>query len=393
LRLPLNHIPLARIVRAVETVRLRLEWLSQRMIPPHFALLHEFSGARTAQAVCAAAELGIADVLVNGARTVEQIARLVHAHPDAIDRSMRLLSSRGIFKRTKDGYALTPMAEALRTDSPISMRAMARLTGSKEHWEHWGHFVEVVRTGEPFVPKLRGMSFFDYIGTKPELAAVFNDAMTSVSNLAIQPTMLAYDFSRFETVADIGGGHGSFLAAILKQAPKARGLLFDLPDVVASAEPMLRAAGVLSRCEIRGGSFFDGVPKGFDAYVMKTVVHDWPHAEALRILRSVRAAIPPHGTLLLVEMVLPDDDSQHPGKLLDLDMMLTNGGRERTAAEYRRVLGEAGFRLVRAVPTMAPFTLVEAKPVARGVSCAGEANKSVSNPGARRLKVKTKPAL
>ena len=341
MRLPLDRIPLARLVQAVESVRITLERLAQSMLPPHFAVLYEISGARNAQAVCTAAELGIADVLAAGPRAVEEIAAQVDAHPDAIARLMRLLCSRGIFKRTTKGYALTPMADALRTDSPMSMRAMARLTGSPEHWEHWGHLVETVRTGEPFVPKLRGMSLFDYMGKNPELGAVFNDAMTSVSNMAIAPTMLAYDFRRFESIVDVGGGHGAFLAAILKQAPGARGLLFDLPEVVAGAEPVLRAAGVLSHCEIRSGSFFDGVPAGFDAYVLKTVVHDWPEDEALRILRNVRAAIPPHGTLLLVEMVLPDDESPHPGKLLDL----------------------AGFRLIRVVPTMTPLSVVEARPV------------------------------
>lgn len=363
MRLPLDRVPLARLVHAVELVRTRLEWLARSMIPPHFAVLYEISGARNAQAVCAAAELGIADVLAGGPCTVEEIAERVQADPDAIGRLMRLLASRGIFAHKRGRYALTPMAEALRTDAPMSMRAMARLTGSKEHWEHWGHLVDTVRTGEPFVPKLRGMSLFDYMARNPALGAVFNDAMTSVSNMAIPPTMLAYDFSRFESVIDVGGGHGAFLAAILGQAPGARGLLFDLPEVVADAAPTLAVAGVLDRCEIRGGSFFDGVPSGFDAYVLKTVVHDWPRHEALRILRNVRAAMPPHGTLLLVEMVIPDDESPHPGKLLDLDMMLTNGGRERTAAEYDRLLADAGLRLARLVPTMTPLTLLEAVPV------------------------------
>jgi hypothetical protein len=363
LRLPLDRIPFARLVHAVDSVRVSLERMAQRMMPPHFALLYEISGARNAQAVCTAAELGIADVLAAGPRSAGEIAAEVDAHPDAIARLMRLLSSRGIFKRTDRGYALTPMADALRSNSPMSMRAMARLTGSPEHWEHWGHLVDTVRSGDPFVPKLRGMSLFEYFGTNPELGAVFNDAMTSISNMAIAPTLLAYDFRRFASIVDIGGGHGAFLAAILKQANRARGLLFDLPDVVAGADPVLRAAGVQSRCQIRGGSFFDEVPEGFDAYVLKNVVHDWPEDEALRILRNVRAAIPPYGVLLLVEMVVPDDESPHPGKLLDLDLMVTNGGRERTAAEHGQLLAAAGFRVMRLVPTMTPLTIIEARPV------------------------------
>lgn len=361
--LPMHRLPLAKFVQVVEYFRVQLERLTRSMVPPHFALLYEISGARNAQAVCTAAELGIADVLANGPRSAAEIGERVNAHPDAISRLMRLLSSRGIFKLTEDGYALTPMAHALCSDSPMSMRAMARLTGSREHWEHWGYLVETVRTGEPFVPKLRGMSLFDFMGKNRELGAVFNDAMTCVSNLAIMPTLLAYDFSKFESIADVGGGYGALLAALLKQQPKARGLLLDLPEVAAGAEPVLRAAGVLDRCKIATGSFFDGVPAGFDAYVLKAVVHDWPEDKALEILRNVCAAMPPHGTLLLVEMVLPEGGSPHPGKLLDLDMMLTNGGRERTASEYAQLLSAAGFRLSRVIPTMAPLTIIEAKPM------------------------------
>jgi hypothetical protein len=351
------------LVHGAERFRITLERLSGRMVPPHFALLYEIAGVRNAQALCTAAQLGIADTLKDGPLTADEIAERVGASPDGVARLMRLLSSRSLFKQLRNGrYALAPMSEALRTDSPVSMRAMALLTSTAEVWEHWGHLTDAVRLGQPVVPKLRGMSLFDYLEEHPEFGALFHDAMTSISNLAIGPVLAAYDFSGFSTIVDVGGGHGAFLAAILRQARRARGVLFDLPSVTTGARWMLEEDDIAQRCSIQNGSFFDEVPHGADAYVLKAVVHDWPEPEALQILGNVRSAIRADGSLVLVEMVVPDDDLPHTGKLLDLDMLLTNGGRERTAAEYSSLLSEAGFRLIRVTPTMAPVAVVEAAP-------------------------------
>jgi O-methyltransferase domain/Dimerisation domain len=359
-----STIPLRLLVSMADALRARLERLVQVMVPAHFALLYEISGVRTAQAVCTAAKFGIADALEDGPLTVEDIAIRVDAHPDAIARLMRLLSSRSIFARTADGrYRLTPMADALRTGSPVSMRAMALLTGSPEHWEHWGHLPDSVRTGSAFVPTLRGMSLFEYLETNPAFADIFNDAMTSVSNLAIKPLLAAYDFSRFRTIVDIGGGHGALIGAILQRSPASSGILFDLSSVTEGAPSVLGEAGVSHRCTIESGSFFTEVPLGGDAYVLKAIVHDWAEADAVRILKNVRSVMATDSTLLLIEMVIPEDRRPHTGKLLDLDMLLTNGGRERTSVEYAMLLEKAGFRMNRIVPTVAPMSIIEAAPV------------------------------
>lgn len=353
--------PLVGLVAAGERVRRGFEVASRRMQPGHFALLYEISGARHAQAVYAAAELGIADVLEDAPLTAGEIATRVAADEDAVGRLLRHLTGRGVFRRTGDGrYTNSAMSDALREGSPVSMRAMAQLTGRQVHWEHWGRFVDAMRSGEPVVPAMRGMSLFEYADQDREFADVFDRAMTSVSNLAIAPVLMAYDFTHFHRVVDVGGGRGAFLAAILARSPAMSGVLFDLPAVTRGAPAVLAAEGVADRCEIRQGSFFDDVPGGGDAYVLKAVLHDWPDDTAVTILRRVRAAMDEDAVLLLVEMVLPDDDAAHPGHLLDLDMLVTHGGRERTGVEYRGLLRRAGFEMRHVTATMAPMSVIEA---------------------------------
>jgi hypothetical protein len=254
------------------------------------------------------------------------------------------------------------MAKALRTDSPSSQRAFARFLGHPAHREHWSHLVEAVRSGEMSLPAVRGTDFWGYLESDPGFADAFNDALTGLSEMTNEPVLAAYDFSGFGTIVDVGGGHGKFLAAMLRSAPKARGILFDLPSVTEGAPALLAYEGVADRCTIETGSFFDAVPAGGDAYVMRAIIHDWEESKAQQILRNVRAAMTEDGTLLLVELVLPESDAPHAGKLVDLEMLANIGGRERTPPEYRELLAEAGFRMTRVVPTASPASVVEAHP-------------------------------
>jgi hypothetical protein len=242
------------------------------------------------------------------------------------------------------------------------MAPMVEFIGHPKHWEDWGELLYAVRTGNVAAEKLRGMPFFDYLETDPDLAEAFNRAMTGVSEMAIENLMAAYDFSDSKVIVDVGGGHGALLAAVLRQARDARGVLFDLPSVIANAGPVLDAAGVTTRCTVIGGSFFESVPDGGDAYLLKTVVHDWDEDSALRILRNVRSVIAPVGKLLLIEMVLPEGTPWHLGMLLDLEMLVSVGGRERTASEYADLLLRAGFRQTRVIPTAGPVSIIEAVP-------------------------------
>jgi hypothetical protein len=253
------------------------------------------------------------------------------------------------------------MARALVEGAPMSMHGIALLMGHPIHWEDWGCLVEAVRTGEPSLPKLRGMGAFEYLESHPEYGAVFMGGMGAMSATETEPLLAAYDFGRFGTVVDFCGGRGDLLAGVLRKVPSARGILSD-PRVAANgAADFLREQGLSERCSIADGGLFDPVPRGGDAYILKHIVHDWPEPQALEILGNVRDAMEPGGRLLLMEMVVPDKpNSPHPGKLTDLWLMLLVGGKERTRAQYADLLDRAGFTLERVVQTPAAVSVVEA---------------------------------
>jgi O-methyltransferase/methyltransferase family protein len=355
--------PPVRLVRVVDRVRTGLQQLTRKMVPGNVALLEMANGSWTTQALYVAASLGIPDELAGGPLNAAEVARRVGADPDAVYRLMRALAGKGVLQQRRDAtFALTPIGDALRSDVPGSMRAMILLFGNQAHWEHWGNLLHSVKTGETAAAKLRGTNFFEYLDTNPELAAVFNDAMTSMSAMATDPVLAVYDFSGFRRIVDVGGGHGALLAAVLQSAPDAHGVLFDLPSVVEGARPVLDAAGVGDRCTVSPGSFMDAVPDGGDAYLLKTIIHDWDEETALLILRNVRAAMGAAAKLLLLEMVLPQHASSHFGTMLDLEMLVNAGGKERTRTEYANLLARAGFRLQRVVETAGPLSIVEATP-------------------------------
>jgi hypothetical protein len=321
-------------------------------------------GTWVSQAIQAAAQLHIADELAAGPLPLDTLARRVDADPDALHRLLRALISRGIFRQNRHGrYALNPLADTLRSDAPVSMAAAAGFYGSRQHREHWSMLVDSIRTGQPSIPRLRGKEFFDYLDDEPELARLFNGAMTSISELAIESVVEAYRFDGNSTIVDVGGGHGRLLAAILNAAPRACGVLYDLPQVVAGAPAVLERSGVAGRVRVDGGSFFEKVPSDGDLYVLKHIIHDWPDEQALEVLRNVRAAAGPDARILLVETVIPEHDRDFVGKWADLEMLLGGGGRERDADGYRDLLARSGFELTRIVPTASPFSLVEAKVV------------------------------
>jgi hypothetical protein len=331
------------------------------MVPSSAAMMEMITNAWAAQAITAAADLGVADALAKGPLTAEELAAAVGADADTLSRLLRALISRGIFRQRRDGrYDLTPLADTLRTDSEVSLAAMARFVGSPLHREHWSHLTDAIRTGKAVIPALRGKSAFEYFADEPELGEIFDNAMTSGSELAIASVTAAYDFSRYATIADVGGGRGRMLAAILGATPQARGILFDLPQVVARAAALLEKHRVADRVQIVEGSFFDVVPEGGDAYLLKNVIHDWPDDDAVRILGNVRSAAGAGKHVLLVEFVIPGHNREFVGKWSDLEMLVGAAARERTAAEYERLLERAGFRVTRVVETASPFSVVEA---------------------------------
>ncbi|MBI5337134.1 MAG: hydroxyneurosporene methyltransferase [Mycolicibacterium rufum] len=356
-----RRLPPVRLIQAVDRLRAGLAGLHRSTAPGNVALLELATGAWTTQVLYVAAKLGIADQLAAGPRRAADVAAAVGADPDAVYRLMRAMTSRGALRERRDGrFALTAVGHALRADSEGSLRDMVLFIGHPARWADWGALLYSVQTGEPAAEMLRGMPFFAYLETDPDFAEVFNNAMTAASGLSNDVALQAYDFSRCRLVIDVGGGHGAVLSTILRGAPDARGVLFDLPAVVEGAGGLLADAGVAHRTAIEGGSFLESVPAGGDLYVMKNIIHDWDDEHSLTILRNIRTGIAEDGRLLLLEMVLPERASSFIGHMLDLEMLLMVHGRERTRAQYADLLSRAGFRLTRVLPTVSPMSVIEA---------------------------------
>jgi SAM-dependent methyltransferase/DNA-binding MarR family transcriptional regulator len=326
-------------------------------------------GAMAAQAVHTAAQLRLADLLADLDRTGAELAEQIGADAAALTRLLRALAALGLVSESVPGaFRLTDSGQLLRTDHPESMSALVQLFGGATTLAPWRELETAVRTGETTFEKVYGSSAFEYLAAHPELSAQFNAAMRQGTALTAQQLPGFYDFARFHTVADIGGGDGTLLAAVLRAHPALRGILFDTQSGQAEARHTLSAAGVADRCELRPGDFFVAVPDGADLYLIKSVIHDWDDDRATTILRHIRRVIPPHGRLLIIEPVLPDVvDGTVPYTmyLSDLNMLVNTGGRERTRTEFERLCGAVSFRLesVTALPTPSGFSLLEARPV------------------------------
>ncbi len=319
-------------------------------------------GAFGAQAIHVAAKLAIADILADKSMTAEELAHATKTHTPSLRRLLEALARLGIFVVDIDGrFRNNALSETLRTEHPAGVRREAVFLGSPLLWKPWGELYETVTTGKPAFDEVYGKPFFDYLAGHPDEAEIFNRAM-SADSAALTSFVAAYDFSQFKQIVDVGGGQGALLRVILSSNPDVHGVLYDLPKVVAGATD-LRAGEVAARCKILEGDFFKAVPEGGDAYVLKSIIHDWSDEEALVILRNCRHAISHDGKLLLIEHVLrPPSNEPDPSGLMDLMMMVLLSGRERTESHFRALLQKAGFSLIRVIPT--PITaIIESRPI------------------------------
>jgi hypothetical protein len=274
---------------------------------------------------------------------------------------MRTLAGLGILsERPEQRFALTNLGEALKNDAPGSARSTVIYSGSPWVQSGWDNLVYSVQTGKPGFEKAQGTALFEYLAQHPEDASLFSETMVGIHNQEPPAVAAAYDFSIFKTIVDVGGATGNMLATVLAHHAGPRGVLFDRPHVVNDAPPLLDAKGVRDRVMIEPGDFFKGVPPGADAYVLSHIIHDWDDDQCLTILGHVRKAMNPDGRLLIVEMVLPPGDTPHPGKMLDIAMLVMSGGQERTGDEYALLFSKAGFRLAQVVPTNSAASIVEA---------------------------------
>jgi hypothetical protein len=327
----------------------------------HQQLDQMITGYWVSQAIYAAAKFGIADHLKDGPKTVGELAAATSTNPDALYRLLRALASVGIFTEGESRrFSLTPLAEPLRSDVAGSKRALALMSGD-EQFRAWAEIDYSLRTGKVAFDKVFGKPVFDYLGEHPDKARIFDAAMVGIHGRESDAVLNAYDFSGISVVADIGGGNGSQIAEILKKHDRMRGILFDLPHVIERAKERIRTSGLLDRCKLASGSFFDAVPEGADAYLLRHIIHDWDEEKCLTILRNCHRAMPPAGKLLVVESVIPPGNRPFHGKFLDLVMLIIPGGKERTEGEYRALLERAGFELTRIVPTGTEVSIVEGK--------------------------------
>jgi hypothetical protein len=322
--------------------------------------------SRQTQALYAATALGIIDLIAGGVTRLDDLARRTGANPGALLRLLRALASIGVLAQAEgadDRFALTESGHWLRADVPGSLRPVALLHGRQPHWHAWGRLVESVMTGEPTRRPQTEHAFLERHLDDPEDGAVFDLAMTAGTATHAPAILDAYDFSGFTRIVDVGGGQGALLATILKAAPGARGVLFDLPPVIAGAAAHIEANGVGDRCELVTGDCFQGVPAAGDAYVLKMVIHDWDDQRSLIILTNCRRVIRKGGRLLLIEPVMPDliDTSERMRDIAftDLQMLVGTGGHERTEKEFRTLYHQAGFRLRRIIPTNSILSIVE----------------------------------
>lgn len=317
----------------------------------------------SARALYAAAELDVAGALAGGAKNIDELARATDAHSPSLYRVLRVLASSGIFAEGDDGrISNTPLSELLRADVPGSLRDLVLLFGDETSWRSWEGILHAVRTGEAPFEHLYGEKFFDYLQGHPDTAAMFDRAMASASSTTNAAVIEAYDFSALGTLVDVAGGVGSALCSILSATPGLRGIVFDLPHVGERARAFIAAQGLAERCEFVGGSFFDTVPPGAGAYLMKHILHDWGDEECGRILAACRNAMGGKARLLICERIVPAGNEPSSAKLIDLHMLMTNhGGRERTEKEYDVLLAMTGFKVARVIPTSTPWSVIEAR--------------------------------
>jgi hypothetical protein len=328
------------------------------------ALRRLIIGYRVSQALHVVAVLGIADLLKDGPRHFSDLARSSKTHAESLYRLLRLLASVGVFTEQDEGrFALTSLAQHLRSDAPDSLRTRAMFDGAQGNWGAWGNLMTSIKTGRPAIEHTFGKDLFGYLNDHSDEAKIFNEVMAVQTSAATRAILDVYDFSEIGTLVDIGGGVGALLAAILHAYPSMHGILYDQPHVAADAKSRLASAGVADRCETAGGNFFESVPVGGNAYVLKHILHDWDEEDCRRIIKNCRSAITEDGRLLVIEVLNPPGDAPHYGKFVDLQMLvITKGGRERTEAEYRELFASAGFTLSRVVPTGSDVCLIEGRP-------------------------------
>lgn len=331
---------------------------------PSIELMRLINGYQVSQALHVAAILGLADQLKEGPKSYDAVAKACGADPTSLYRLLRALATVGVFHETDNKeFSLTQLGHCLTSDAPGSTRNYARWIGTPGQWRSWGNLLHSIKSGESALHFTYGMDAWTYRMQHPEERAIFDSAMTGNSRYEAQAVLEAYNFSQFAWVVDVGGGQGLLLKTILLACPGTRGILFDQPQVVASADQTLASGDLAQRCEIIGGSFFESVPKDGDVYVMKAIIHDWDDPTSIEILRTCRRAMSATAVLVVIERVIGPPNEIPEGKFSDLNMMVQYGALERTREEFNGLLKSGGFDMTEVVPTRSPLSIIVAHPM------------------------------
>jgi hypothetical protein len=333
--------------------------MSQPPAPPPLVTLQQITGGYClSRCLHVVANLGVADALEETPATAAQLAAAIGADPDALHRVLRLLASNGVFEAEGDRFRHSPASRLLRTDHPQSLRDLVRMLGLSINWAAFDSLEQSVRTGDPSAASVVPEGYWAYYAAHPEEGRIFNAAMAGKAHGQVAGVVEAYDFSSFSSIGDIGGGKGHLIRAVLEAAPTARGVLFDLPHVIADADRMESG-----RLRLMAGDFFKDELPACDAYLMMEVIHDWADAEAVAILKAVRRSAPPRSKLLLIESIVPEGSEPHWSKTLDILMLALVGGKQRTRKEYEALCAPAGFSIERQIDTRADISILEARAV------------------------------
>lgn len=337
------------------------------VVEPSADLMRMITAYQVSQALHVVAALGVADVVKDGPQTSDALATACGAHPGALYRLLRALAALGVFQEN-DGrrFSLTPLGTGLVGDTSGSRRDYARWIGTPGMWRSWGNLLHSVRTGEGAARFTFGVDPWSYRAAHAEERVVFDAAMTALSLAEAKAVIEACDFGAFDCIVDIGGGEGHLLKEILIACPAVRGILFDQPAVAEAASRVLAAAGLAQRCQAMGGDFFGALPSGADAYLMKSVLHDWEDDQAAAILRNCRKAMAPAATLLVIERIVGPPNTDPGGKLFDLNMLVQYGALERTREEFEALLGRGGFSVLEVAPTGSALSVLVARPAKAG---------------------------
>jgi hypothetical protein len=331
--------------------------MTPTQLPPHAQMMQFILGKWISKPIYVAAELGIADMVADGPKSIDELAHMSKTHAPSLYRVMRALASVGIFsERGERSFALTPMAECLKRGA---MRSIALMFNSDWHDRAWGHLLYSVRTGKVAFDKAHGIPIFDWFKEHPHAAEIYHEANAIKAMTSHRAIIDAYDFSGIATLTDVGGGHGALIAEILRAHPAMKGVIAEVPVVVKGAKGFIHTRGLDARCQVIACDFFTWIPPGSDAYLMSHILHDWDDEGCQRILENCHTAMKPGSTLLVVESIIPPGNESSIAKLLDLEVFVMGGGRERTEGEFRDLFESSGFTLSRVVPTQESISVIE----------------------------------